>query len=196
MKKLHFMAHALVIAVWIMALVVLSIMVSGQSLIMRLSDESTAEIAGTSNVHDFEMAVGEMVGSTYLRLANDRVVSIKYLNVSFKVKSLESGKGKMNQLTYKALKANDNPYIDFELTKFTSLLTGEATATGFLTIAGVKRAVAIKGFVACLEGSRVTIRGEYSIVQTSYNIEPVVALFGAIQVEDVIIFKFNLIFNK
>jgi polyisoprenoid-binding protein YceI len=102
----------------------------------------------------------------------------------------------MNSLTHEALKAKENPNIDFVLTRVNSLKDDAAVVEGMMSIAGKSKNVVIVGRASLIQDEKVSISGEYTLNQTDYGIEPVTAMLGAIKVGDQVTIKFNLIFIK
>ncbi|MDW7693936.1 YceI family protein [Flammeovirgaceae bacterium SG7u.111] len=161
----------------------------------KVSDKSKVTIEGTSTMHDWESVVQNVSGSGVFTIENGQLKNISSLNVTFVVKSIESGKSKMNSLTYDALKEKTNPNITLKITKIKSISASSIDAEGTLTIAGKSQTVNVKG-KPTVSGNTVTITGEKEIDMTAYGMEPPTAMLGTIKVGKVVTIKYNLILNQ
>jgi polyisoprenoid-binding protein YceI len=143
--------------------------------------KTEASVVGTSSLHDWESEVENVSGSGDFTLENGEVKEIKNLNIVFKSKSIESGKSKMNSITYDALMADKFPNITFKLNSVEKISGNQITASGNLTIAKQTKPVTVKGVVQ-VEGNAITITGNKQIDMTQFGIEPPTAMFGTIKV--------------
>jgi hypothetical protein len=64
---------------------------------------------GTSTIHDWKSEVENVKGSTTFELENGMVISIPQIAIAIKAESIESGKSKMNSITYESLKQKNSP---------------------------------------------------------------------------------------
>lgn len=160
---------------------------------LKLNSSSVMYIHGTSTVHDWTSIV-EDLNATAVIEANGELKNIKSLKTKIRVESIESGKGKMNSLTYEALKSEEHPYVIFQLDNIKSIQSGYITASGKVTIAGVTRNISVKGKYS-LSGNKLKISGKEDINMTEFNIEPPTAMFGAIVVGEVVTIEYDLNFN-
>ncbi len=157
----------------------------------KIGEKSTTQVKGTSTMHDWESVVEGISGTAQITCENGAVQQIQSLNATFKAKSIKSGKGRMDNITYDAIKADKHPTITFELTNFKPAAAGKSIATGNLSIAGVKKEVSIEGSTK-MEADKVLINGEYTLKLTDYGIEPPTAMLGAIKVGNEITIAFQL----
>jgi len=146
-----------------------------------VSPTSEVSVVGTSTIHDWESEVENVKGSAEFVVENGMIASIPMMDITIKAESIESGKSKMNSLTYEALKSNNFPNILFKLTEVKEITGSKVVVTGELMIAGVKRNVSVQGIIES-EGNMITITGAKKIDMTEYNIDPPSAMFGTIQV--------------
>jgi len=146
-----------------------------------VNSKTEASVVGTSSLHDWESEVENVSGSGDFLIENSAVTEIKNLNIVFKSKSIESGKSKMNSLTYDALMADQFPNIVFKLNSVENISGSQITASGNLTIAKQTKAITVKGVVQVNDNS-ITITGNKKIDMTQYGIDPPTAMFGAITV--------------
>ena len=92
-----------------------------QAQVYNVSDESKVTIEGISTMHDWESIVEKVSGKGTFTIEEGHIREIQDMEVTFVVKSIESGKSLMNKLTYEALKEEQHPNITFRLTKVTSI---------------------------------------------------------------------------
>jgi polyisoprenoid-binding protein YceI len=160
-------------------------------------------VSGTSNVHDWNMTSPTLTCNAqmlYDNTGSDSKLNVSQLEFSVAVKTLKSGKGKMDDKTYTALKANTYSTITFKMTSSkTTPYKKDAfniVSTGTLTIAGVTREIDLA--VACQvkpDGTIICV-GSKKLKMTDYNVEPPTALFGAITSGNDITISFVLDLKK
>ncbi|QNL21683.1 YceI family protein [Hyphobacterium sp. CCMP332] len=160
---------------------------------LRLNESSVMYVHGTSTLHDWTSIVEEMTATAEVDMDGE-LKDIKSLTTKIKVESIESGKGKMNDLTYEALKSEEHPFISFQLNDIKSIQSGDIIASGKLTIAGVTKNISVKGNYS-LSGNKLKISGKKDINMTEFNIEPPTAMFGTIVVGEVVSIEYDLILN-
>ena len=160
----------------------------------KISSESKMYVHGTSTLHDWTSNVEDFNGQATISL-NGKLKDINTLTMKAKVESIESGKGKMNSLTYEALKSETHPYITFSLDDIKKLERKNIIASGFVTIAGVKKSIEVAGTYSLI-GQQLEISGSKDINMKDFNIEPPTAIFGTIVVGEVVNIEYDLILNK
>lgn len=160
-----------------------------------VSNESDATVIGTSTLHDWEMTAEEISGKGMITVENGKVEDIKSLNLAFKVKSLKSGKNKMDDLAHEALEANSNPNITYKLSNIVASANGQMKAKGMLSIAGKTREVTVSGTVTT-SGSKVIIKGSHDINMTEHDMEPPTAMFGTIKTGEMVTIEFEIVLTK
>ncbi|MBX2844286.1 MAG: YceI family protein [Flammeovirgaceae bacterium] len=162
----------------------------------KVDKTTDVKINGGSTMHDWESDVEEVTGSaTNITTEGNMIKEITSLNIQFVVKSIESGKGKMNSLTYEALKEESSPKITFNLTKVNSISGSNLDVQGDLTIAGKTKSVNLEG-KASVAGNTITITGEEGIDMTQYGVDPPTAMLGTIKVEPNVTIKYSLVLKK
>ncbi|WP_175402724.1 YceI family protein [Mangrovivirga cuniculi] len=164
------------------------------------SKSSTLSIFGTSSLHDWEIEANTLQGSANFDVSEGIVKDINNLTFEVVVKSLKSGKSGMDNNTYDALEAKNHDKITFklkEVNKITPLSGGKCKieASGVLTIAGNARNVKMT-VTADASGSKVNIKGSYSMKMTSFDIDPPTAVFGTIKTGDEVKIEFNVNYIK
>ncbi len=148
---------------------------------------SKMSVSGTSSLHEWEMQVSKVAADAKMKVSAGKLEDITSLTVTVAAKSLKSDKGKiMDEKTYEALKADAHPNISFQLTDVESIAaagTGYSVkAKGNLTIAGVKKAVAMTVTAQVASTGAITFKGSKKIDMLEYGMTPPKALAGTIKV--------------
>lgn len=152
---------------------------------------SKVVILGTSSVHDWEV-VGRIIGGSIeiekSFLTDKTLKSVKSLQckevnpkvrVIIPVRSLKSGKQKMDEIMMEAMRAKKNPMIRFTLD--TMVIKGKVPPTGSpvkfdvtgkLTVAGVTKPVQMVVTMERLPGGKFKFKGEKKMKMTDFNIIP------------------------
>jgi len=165
-----------------------------------LSKGYTVGIHGTSNLHDWDETVGTVTGDGVIAWNTDGSFDLNAVNIKMEVHSIKSTEGNMmNNNTYKALKADDNPEITFVLVdpvKAIPASTGghAITAKINLTIAGVTKSVNMPVTATGEKNSSVTFEGSETIKMTDFGVKPPVALLGTLKTGDAITIHFKTAF--
>lgn len=151
------------------------------------SKTTSITVSGTSNIHDWNMSSPTLTCNAqmaYDNTGNSSKLNVSQLEFSVAVKTLKSGKGKMDDKTYTALKADKYSTITYKLISSRSAPYKKDAfnifSTGTLTIAGVTREIELT--VACQvkpDGTIICV-GSKKLKMTDYNVEPPKALLGAI----------------
>ncbi|MGB6036022.1 MAG: YceI family protein [Cryomorphaceae bacterium] len=160
-----------------------------------VSPASEVSVVGTSTIHDWESEVEDVKGSADFVIENGMIVSIPKMDITIKAESIESGKSKMNSLTYEALKSENFPNILFKLTEVKEITGNKVIVSGDLMIAGSKRSISVQGLIES-EGKTITITGAHKIDMTEFDIDPPSAMFGTIQVGKDVNILFTLIMTN
>jgi len=167
------------------------------------SKTTSITVSGTSNIHDWNMTSPTLLCNAQMTF--DNAASVAKLNVSrlefsVAVKTLKSGKEKMDDKTYRALKANKYSTITFKLISAMAVQYKKDAfnilSSGTLTIAGVTRQIDLT--VACQvkpDGSIICV-GSKKLKMTDYNVDPPTALFGTIASANDITISFILDLRK
>jgi polyisoprenoid-binding protein YceI len=102
--------------------------------------------------------------------------------VAIEVAKLDCGNGKMNDHMRKALQADDNPRLVFDLTSY-RLNGSDATLVGTLTLAGRANPVEITGTVAEVDDT-IRVQAAHTIRMTEWGIKPPSLMLGTMKVRD------------
>jgi polyisoprenoid-binding protein YceI len=153
-------------------------------------------VKGTSNVHDWHINSKQGQSEAVVVLAGDKVSAIQKLSFSTPAKSLKSESNAMDKNTYKALKAEANPNINFELVSANLTpvdgTTYKVNGVGKLTIAGVTKQTDVNGTCKVNPDKSLTITGTKKFKMTEYKVEPPTALFGTIKTGDEVTINYNV----
>lgn len=160
----------------------------------KLQETSEIVITGTSSMHDWESKVAMSEGTISLKILNGKVTSINSLDLVFEVESIESGKNRMDKLTYKAFDSDDNPNITFKMTEVKSLNDISAIIVGNLTMAGNTQSIEIAGTIESKNGEVLVVASQ-KLDMTEFGMERPTAMLGAIKVGAEVTIKFNLSFK-
>ena len=157
-------------------------------------------IEGTSNIHDWEIEAKDQQGKLVAELNDGQLVKLTQLDFIVKAESLKSGKGGMDKNTYKALNTDKYKTITYNLSEVKSIdctTTGncKVTTIGNLTISGTTKPIEII-FDAKVNGDKIVLSGNKSIIMTDFKIDPPKAMFGTITTGDELIIKFKTVFTK
>ncbi|MCX2452321.1 YceI family protein [Pedobacter sp. PLR] len=167
------------------------------------SKDNSVKVSGKSNVHDWTMiAKNPVCEANFGAISQESGVpkNLGSLNFSLKSKSLKSESGSMNNRTYKAIKADDYPEIDFKLSEatITPLQKNKfsVNAIGTLTIAGVSRIITLQVNGEVNADNAILCTGQKKIKLTDYGIQPPSFMLGAMKVGNELTISFTLNFKK
>lgn len=171
----------------------LSLSVQAQN-IYQLAGKPELKVMGGSTIHDWEMVASAATGNAGILVDRQNISAIHMAEVTMKATALKSGKGQMDDIAYKSLKAGKNPNISFKLTSFKNLGSNKASVTGNLTVAGTTKPVTflVQYFV---KGEVVNVEGKANFNMTDFNIQPPTAMLGTIKTDDKVTVSFKAIFN-
>lgn len=150
-------------------------------------------VEGTSTLHDWRVEGGEIDGTITVRpellgeAGEDGAIEAA-ASVRIPVKGLESGKSKMNELMYRALEAEEHPFITYRLDEFERLGRQDGAvrfaAKGRLTVAGETRPSTLRGTVTVLDDGDLSVEAATTLRMTDFGIEPPKAMLGTIKTGD------------
>lgn len=162
------------------------------------SARSTMSIEGTSTLHDWTMLAENLTGTMEVDIYKDRI-HIEDLRLEVPVKSLKSGKSKMDDNAYKALKADRHKIIKYQFSsvknqKAISETVFELTTVGQLTVAGKTRSLQIP-VKATKTANGLQIQGSTAFKMSSFGVEPPSFMMGAVSTGDLITINFSINYN-
>lgn len=187
----------------------------GQSATVFLPDGGTPEkkrfsvvqpsklyLTGTTNVNTFKCDCEDSFVALPLEVENtDAVAKFRNTRLSMTTRKFNCRNAKMDRDMHKALQAETYPKIRIDLLEtrhnpeqVKSAGTGwfAVDARVQLTITGVTKEKRIQAQARKLSATRFALKGEQSLKMTEFGIDPPVALFGLIKVDDLITFHFDL----
>ncbi len=161
---------------------------------LAIGPESKIWIEGSSTVRKFSCSSAAFEATA--RPTVSPVTAVQTVDVTVPVKSLSCGNGTMEEHLRKALKAEQNPEIRFELKSYTlGEKTAEGTevkATGVMTIAGTSKTVELTG-VASPTATGLRVKGETPLRMTEYGVKPPSLMLGTLKVADAITVHYDVV---
>lgn len=179
-------------------ILIATIAVAQSQNVYRLSSESSKLlVTGTSSIHDWEMKASDFNSEALLQVSPDKTVSVTQVEFSCPVAGINSGNRIMDNKTYKALKEEQHPLINFLINPQNNVRISEDnhTVSGLLTIAGKTKEVKFPCNVTFTGRERFKISGEAPLKMTDFGIEPPTAMMGALKTGDEVVVRFDFEFN-
>jgi polyisoprenoid-binding protein YceI len=174
--------------------------VSGQAYTKYSIGRNDIRIEGTSNLHNWEMVVEKVKGNMDADVKDNMIVSINSLTLSVDANSITSGKTIMDNKTYKALKSELYPVIQFTLSEISGIKTSDKgqliTAQGILSIAGIKKTIPVKATGSMGNDGSMIFTGSKSLKMSDFKIDPPTAIFGTLKTGDMVNIEFDILFKK
>lgn len=177
-----------------------TLLLSGQT--KFLAKTITVKLEGTSTLHDWEMNADNKASSeATFSIAGDKVTGISNLSFVLPATSLKSDHKAMDKNTYKALKTEDNPTINFVMTSGSiAYVEGnmyQIKCNGKLTIAGTTREtdVVAVGKYNPADKSFV-VSGVKKMKMTDFDVKPPSVMLGTIKTGNDIIVTYNVKYTK
>lgn len=159
-----------------------------------VAGESSMVIFGTSNVHDWEETCNDVTGTLNLEMDGNKISKITGISMNIPVKGIKSGKGGMDDNTYKALKEPKHPNITYKIKSF-GVTDGKVHLTGTATIAGVSKEIKFPATYT-VNGDKISFKGTANLKMTDFGVDPPTAVMGTIKCGDDIKFEFDIVFKK
>ena len=171
---------------------------------LAVRPDSRLWIEGSSNLRDWSCeataldASLDLDGGRGLELRGvEAVGKLRRVQVSVPVNALKCGRGQMDRIMYKSLRADDEPDCRYIIGSFDVVASDEDaevsfSALGTLRVAGRENAVKLDVVVEQLSDGSLRAQGALPILMTDYGIAPPTALFGVIRTENRIVVKFDL----
>ncbi|TNE49240.1 MAG: YceI family protein [Bacteroidetes bacterium] len=171
----------------------------------RISIQNSSQLflTGTTNVNTFKCDCEDRYYPQSLVVESDENhARFSQARLRMTTRKFNCKNAKMDRDMHKALKAESYPYITIELLETwfdpEHLKNGghsqwfDVKAKVRLTITNVTKEQFIDAKYKVSGKNSFTLRGSKSLKMTEYGIDPPEALFGLIQVDDLITFNFNL----
>jgi polyisoprenoid-binding protein YceI len=156
-----------------------------------------ASIHGTSTLHDWKSEITKITFTGHFQTSASTWKEIKNISVKIPVEGIKSDEGKiMNEKTYEAFKATENPFITFTadnaLFKADSAESAVIHVTGNLTMAGTTKPTEVQANGRLLPNGDIQISVSKKLAMTSFNMKPPSAVLGTIKVGDEVIVNVDL----
>ena len=171
--------------------------------IYKLTPNRSAKVTvnGKSNVHDWEMtSTGVESQGIFKFNSKDELIGLSVFNFTVLAKSLKSGRSSMDGRTYKSIKADEFPKINYKLTyaEVTMVQSNKYSiqTTGILTIAGKTQSISMKVMALVNADQSISCHGAEKLMLTDYAIEPPSFMLGAMKVGNDLVIKFDLSYAK
>jgi polyisoprenoid-binding protein YceI len=148
------------------------------------SPGSTVKIEGTSTIHDWTVEGNSIAGHleidpAQLDSAMKEFKDMPKAEVIIPIRSLKSGKKRMDEVMQEAMHQKDHPKIEYRLIKLAlkeapKLATDpfQFDATGALTISGVTRTNSMPVTLQKVEGKKIRVVGKVPLKMTDFGIKP------------------------
>jgi hypothetical protein len=175
---------------------------------LAVRSDSRLWIEGSSNLRDWSCEATALdafvdiergTGST--TAGTNAVGRLRRVQVSVPVSALTCGRGQMDRIMYKALRAEDEPDCRHIVGRFDVVATDadgdfSLRTLGTLRVAGRQNAVQLDVDVEQLPDGTLRAQGSLPILMTDYGITPPTALLGVIRTGNRIVVKFDLYVNR
>lgn len=180
--------------------------VMAQSDSYSLLEDSNMLVEGTSTMHDWEaevQTINSEIEFDESALEEDSQSSpVKSFSLTIPVEDMDSGKRKMNNKMYEALKEGDYPNIEFELTDSelteadSELSSLSLDVTGDLTIAGSSNEITLPVTGEKQNDGSYKFTGSYELNMEDYDVDPPSAMFGTIKTGEMVTISFEFYVAK
>jgi polyisoprenoid-binding protein YceI len=171
------------------------------SVAIDVQPESRLWISGTSTVRSFECSatsfesdVKSAPGAVTATLAGDKAITSVAVRVP--AAKLDCKNGTMNEHMLKALKANDNPTIVFELASYDLARQDDAVRValvGQLTLGGVEKPVTIVATAKEGPDGALRVSGTHQINMREFGLKPPTLMLGTMKVDEKVKVGFDLL---
>ncbi len=176
------------------------VIVNGQAYNKYSIDRNDIRIKGTSNLHDWEMVVEKVKGNLDADIKNNKIITINSLTLTVDANSITSGKSIMDNKTYKALKSDLYPIIQFTLLEISEIKSSDKgqliKARGILSVAGIKKNIPVTVTGSMSDDGSLSFTGGKTLKMSDFKIEPPTAIFGTLKTGDIVNIEFDVLFKK
>ena len=173
---------------------------------LNVRPDSRLWLEGSSNVRDWRCDATSLDAS--IDLDNDTydgtasVERVRGVQVRVPALALTCGRSQMDNIMYKALRADDEPECRQIVGKF-DVVTREPSdpehslvMQGTLRVAGRERVVRVPVEVKEQRDGSLRAQGALPILMTDYGITPPKALFGVLRTDNRLVVKFDLVVDR
>jgi hypothetical protein len=180
---------------------------AGLAPVLTLQPESRLWVEGTSNGRPFACEAKELgvqveteQGQVVQRVvAGEKAVRTVVVTVPSKSLDCDNDNRKMNEHMLKAIKAEENPSIEFRLQSYELTHEGDgasALLNGTLKLGGVEKQVAIDATTKSVADGVLQVAGAYELRMTDYGLKPPKLMMGAFKVNDPVKVNFDLLLKE
>lgn len=170
--------------------------------ILTMQPESRLWVNGTSTVRSFECKAQSFdaaiatasAGAAAAVLAGEKAVQA--VTITVPAAKLDCANGTMNEHMLKALKAKDNPTIEFQLSSYTTSKTADGVQgelTGVLSLGGVKKTVTLQGTATDAGDGQFRVVGSHQLRMSEYGLKAPSLMLGTMKVDDRVKVSFDLV---
>ena len=149
-------------------------------------------------VPDFTLRVNtEGTGAAEAVLAGQKAVSTVVLTVP--AATMDCNNGTMNEHMREAVKAEENPVIQFTLSTYEVAKGGDdvqGTMHGTLSLGGAQRPIDIKAVATDAGNGAIRIVGGYELALSAFGLKRPSLMFGTIKVGEMVQVKFDLVLKN
>ncbi len=154
-------------------------------------DSGRATVTGTSTLHDWKMT-SKVIGGWVVVSSGQPKTELTTVDLSIEARSLKSTEGSgMDKNAYSALKSDKYPVIHYRLRQAQTDDPGQTSggarridATGELTIAGVRRDIALQLLMEPQPNGQLLISTQTQLKMSDFGIKPPTAMLGMIKAGD------------
>jgi polyisoprenoid-binding protein YceI len=170
--------------------------------ILMMQPQSRLWVNGTSTVRSFECKAtsftaeidGVAPGAAAAVLAGEKAV--REVTVRVPAANLDCANGTMNEHMLKALKAKDNPTIEFRLTSYQTTKSADGVKgelTGVLSLGGVEKTITLQGTATEAGDGQVRVAGVHELSMKEYGLKAPTLMLGTMKVGDRVKVGFDLV---
>ena len=170
--------------------------------ILTMQPQSRLWVNGTSTVRSFECTAttfateidATTAGAAAAVLGGEKAV--REVTVRVPAAKLDCKNGTMNGHMLKALKATDNPSIEFRLTSYTVGKTADGAKgelTGTLTLGGTTKTITFGGTASDAGDGQLRVVGTHEIRMSEYGLKAPSLMMGTMKVNDLVKVSFDLV---
>ena len=170
--------------------------------ILTMQPQSRLWVNGTSTVRSFECKAQSFdaniqaaaAGAAAAVLAGEKAVQT--VTISVPAAKLDCANGTMNEHMLKALKAKDNPTIEFQLSSYTTGRTADGVQgdlTGVLSLGGVQKTVTLQGTATDAGDGQFRVVGSHQLRMSEFGLKAPSLMLGTMKVDDRVKVSFDLV---
>lgn len=170
---------------------------------IRFEPESRIWVEGTSTVRSYTCRATRIegtVGGDGSLAVSQLQTTIRDAEVNVSVSSLECGNGTMNEHMRNALKASENPSIQFRMDSHQVYVVTDVLARvqfrGAIRIAGQERPFTAEATVSREADGATRISGSKEILMSEFGVRPPTLMMGTLRVRDRVQIFFDVLLRS